>query len=177
MHGKLALAMATCLGAEEYGWTLVKGRSEQSERLEDDTNLKEIGPKSFDFQQKMDYRALVGAPIKRVIRSSAETGRAYTERVKEKIGGGLYQASPRSEPPLDSRQDHSVDLDMCNPGEWPRMGMQRTSEPQLGSWSTVLKNPAPVIKQDKNQVRIVKSGCVILGLCTTSHHGNSSHNY
>lgn len=157
IKGRKVKKMATeLLGSE---WTVVKGRSESIERVKIHQKTVKCEKGKSDSTQEAgfcpllrygaDITSLVGAPIKKadVLRQDPAAA------LRDKIGEGFYLRMESSS--LVPVQTDDAEFDLCDAGEWPSMGKKSGSTPQLGSWSTVLKNPAPVpLRRGKNQVRI-----------------------
>ena len=130
-------------------WFVVKGRSEPSENLTGWDQKTEHEESIGEFQPKLSYHRLVGAPIKQLSGpkdSTASCNVSKDSEIRNKIGGGLYLAAhgaPISSP-APKTPVHLSELNLADAEEWPCMGVEDVLVPQLGSWSSVVKTAAPV---------------------------------
>lgn len=135
----------------ESEWRVVKVRSEPSEG----SKSKILSVRIQGTERSRDLKDLVGAPIvKADVAKWAPATTPEALRLKDKIGEGFYLRTPISLDPLPPKA-HQNQYDLCDAGQWPTMGAEGALlNPQLASWSKVVKAPAPIVtSHTKKKVR------------------------
>ena len=134
---------------------------EEKESTDDEPRIRLEPPEKVSRVKDCDdFRSLVGAPIRKPKRET----NAELEVVSSKVGDSfhLVTSSPSIPLPTESSPAATVapasNFDLSDAGEWPSMGIQEGTVPQLGSWSTVVKKPAlPRTLQKLDEVYCAKA--------------------
>lgn len=174
--------MSTINMSDDSDWVVVKGRTERLRILQRQNDADEMviteqkpekineklepeleGNTPTEVQNSNAYHSLVGAPIRRSMLHPAAPPSNTLPEITDKIGGVVHLAThgvPLQPPKLSSdttTRSHQM-LDLSDANEWPSVGLEGGVAPRLGSWSTVVKKPAPPVAvhrpRDNHQVRI-----------------------
>lgn len=148
--------MAAAVDQEEKdaadGWQIVR-----SARPAD--SVKKTGSVGGDIREKgsllsnANYHHLIGCAIRKDDTDKSEIGVTRESEMRSRIGG-ILKLPPGAGLPLKGTP-HQERLDLGNTSEWPSMGWEKDTIPQLTSWNAVVKKP-PMPKQNREEVRSVK---------------------